>query len=105
MQIREHLLNNPDGDGQRFLGELLGGDADGNQDLDKDLNDKSEKGDGKSQGAKSTTYAKRKVVTIKHKTMAAIKGPEGKNFWPYSDSYVPKLKQIKDELIPEKERH
>lgn len=44
-------------------------------------------------------------MTIKHKITAQIKQPEGKNFWPYSDSYVPKLKEIKDELIPQKERH
>lgn len=30
--------------------------------------------------------------------------PEGKNYWPYSDSYVPKLKLIKDDMIPLKDR-
>ncbi len=30
--------------------------------------------------------------------------PDGKNYWPYCDSYVPKLKLIKDDMIPVKDR-
>jgi hypothetical protein len=53
----------------------------------------------------SSSIKKRKIITIKHRMQSQVfNSPDGKNYWPYCDSYVPKLKLIKDDMIPVKDR-
>jgi len=66
----------------------------------------NQKDDGGKTGAPgSSSIKKRKIVTIKHRLQSQVfNSPEGKNYWPYCDSYVPKLKLIKDDMIPVKDK-
>lgn len=55
--------------------------------------------------AQSGGLKKRRIVThVKHKTIGYNVFKDGDNYWPYADSYVPKLKMVQDELIPLKDR-
>lgn len=52
----------------------------------------------------SSAMKKRKIILNRQKIKTSEIYPEGKYKWPYSDSYAPKLKLIKDDMIPVKDR-
>lgn len=52
----------------------------------------------------SSSIKKRRVIMETKKIKKTEIFPEGKYRWPYSDSYAPKLKLMKDDMIPVKDR-
>jgi len=82
-----------------------GGNLDGLRGAGGDGGVKGQGVDGNNRGD-SGQIRKRKIIQVRNKTWVtqATKGPEGNNWWPYSDSYVPKLKLIRDDMIPVKDQ-
>ena len=139
-QIRNYLLENPDGEGQKFLGNLLpsldgyntadgangdgygvgdglGADGNGNGNglgagLSADGYPATDTGEviveswdqGVKGGNKGTGGMKRRKVITKVEKRIMEVGIDGKYRWPYSDSYAPELRLIRDDMVPIKDR-
>ena len=109
-QIKKHLEDNPDGEGQRFIAELINQDLaglgndlqpdDGGVSPEKELDDVIIESDLTN----AANGKKLRVVSKNRRKLIEQFNVQGNNKWPYSDSYAPKLKLIRDDKLHVKER-